>query len=410
MSVHDLGGGRWQVRWRENGRQQGRNFDDRSEAELIDMEIRLALKHGQPASLPRRRRGGGDSAPHVGLRIQEPTLNEYFFKPLGATPSFYFRRQRPLAISTQKLEEAYWDNHIVSTLGDEVLGEIKTVMVEDWLDELKSNGVGDASVVRTFKLLSKVLADAVGRGVITFNPAAGARSPKVRPKLAQPLEPSEVEKIALQLRGVDRLMVRMLGYTGVRPGELLGTGESEGVRWKDLRTTDAGRMTLHVLSGKTKQVREVQIFTPVKDLLEKRRQELQPADSDLVIPPPTGGSWNDNKYRNWRTRKWTPACQRAGFTNRRPYDLRHGFSSLLIHEGRDFAYVADQLGNSVAVAQKTYSHVKNRVGNEKVTAENAIKRALGSTAERRTKQTPKPRRSSSSRSSKGNTRPVVRRG
>jgi hypothetical protein len=40
----------------------------------------------------------------------------------------------------------------------------------------------------------------------------------------------------------------------------------------------------------------------------------------------------------------------------RPYDLRHSFASLLIHEGRSLAEVAVQLGDAVATVASTYTH------------------------------------------------------
>ena len=41
----------------------------------------------------------------------------------------------------------------------------------------------------------------------------------------------------------------------------------------------------------------------------------------------------------------------------RPYDLRHSFADLLLHEGRQSLYVAKQLGHSVAVLHSTYAHI-----------------------------------------------------
>jgi len=45
---------------------------------------------------------------------------------------------------------------------------------------------------------------------------------------------------------------------------------------------------------------------------------------------------------------WTPfarAVEAAGLAHARPYDLRHSFASLLLHEGRSVIYVARQLGH-----------------------------------------------------------------
>ena len=51
------------------------------------------------------------------------------------------------------------------------------------------------------------------------------------------------------------------------------------------------------------------------------------------------------------------ALTNAGLAYQRPYDLRHSFASLLLHEGRSVIYVARQLGHSAALTMKIYGHV-----------------------------------------------------
>jgi integrase len=41
----------------------------------------------------------------------------------------------------------------------------------------------------------------------------------------------------------------------------------------------------------------------------------------------------------------------------RPYDLRHSFASLLLHEGRSVIYVARELGHDARLTLSTYGHV-----------------------------------------------------
>ena len=63
----------------------------------------------------------------------------------------------------------------------------------------------------------------------------------------------------------------------------------------------------------------------------------------------------------------------------RPYDLRHAFASLLIHEGRlSVVEIAAQLGHNPTVCLDTYAHVmaEERDG-EHVSAEEQIVLARG---------------------------------
>ena len=58
--------------------------------------------------------------------------------------------------------------------------------------------------------------------------------------------------------------------------------------------------------------------------------------------------------RNWRKRVYVPAADAAGIDNPRPYDLRHSFASLLIHEGRySIVDVAAQLGHDPTMTLST---------------------------------------------------------
>ena len=60
-----------------------------------------------------------------------------------------------------------------------------------------------------------------------------------------------------------------------------------------------------------------------------------------------------------------------------PYDLRHSFASLLIHEKRlSIVEIADQLGHAPRMTSDTYGHVMRELrGAEPVSAEEQIRRA-----------------------------------
>src|SRR5207253_6303934 len=89
------------------------------------------------------------------------------------------------------------------------------------------------------------------------------------------------------------------------------------------------------------------------------------------------GPWSEWDVRNWRRRIWRPALEACELDPEMvPYDLRHSFASLLIHEGRDIAYVADQLGHSPAMTLATYTHVMRELQrHDRVGAEEQIRRA-----------------------------------
>ena len=60
---------------------------------------------------------------------------------------------------------------------------------------------------------------------------------------------------------------------------------------------------------------------------------------------------------NWRSRVWADACE-AARVKAAPYDGRHTYASLLIHEGRALPYVTAALGHASATTTLDhYAHV-----------------------------------------------------
>ena len=78
-------------------------------------------------------------------------------------------------------------------------------------------------------------------------------------------------------------------------------------------------------------------------------------------------------YEQWRGRTWAGALERVGLPYQRPYDLRHSFASLHLHEGRSVIYVARQLGHGAALTMRTYGHVMDELEDApRIGAEDAI--------------------------------------
>ena len=70
-----------------------------------------------------------------------------------------------------------------------------------------------------------------------------------------------------------------------------------------------------------------------------------------------------------------PATKAAGIISTRPYDLRHSAASLGLHAGRMIIEVATRMGHSGQMALSTNLHVMSELGDERISAEEAIRRA-----------------------------------
>jgi hypothetical protein len=106
--------------------------------------------------------------------------------------------------------------------------------------------------------------------------------------------------------------------------------------------------------------RTVDLLAPLKhDLAEWRLASGRPPPDAFLFPGAAPDRpWRDHDYRNWRKRHFRSAAQAAGLPNARPYDLRHSFASLMLHEGRvGVVDLASQLGHSPTMTLNTYGHV-----------------------------------------------------
>jgi hypothetical protein len=102
----------------------------------------------------------------------------------------------------------------------------------------------------------------------------------------------------------------------------------------------------------------------------------QAGDDALLFPNGSGGVWNDPAWQTWHRDAWVPACRTVGLEGARPYDLRHSFVSLLIHEGRSVVEVARQAGHSPTMTLDVYAHVFDEFDvAERVSAEDQIAQA-----------------------------------
>ena len=171
------------------------------------------------------------------------------------------------------------------------------------------------------------------------------------------------------------MFVYLLAYAGLRPQE------ARALRWGHV-----GERTLTVHAPKTRrhstQPRSVRLLAPLaQDLREWRLLSGRPDDDAPVIPAFNGNGtfvdhdkeWTENGYEQWITRVWATALNEVGLAYQRPYDLRHSFASLLLHEGRSVIYVARQLGHSAQLTMRTYGHVIEELDDApRISAEDAI--------------------------------------
>lgn len=379
----------FRVRWKDpiTGERRGEEFD--TQADAIDFKAKLRLV---------KRSGRLDD-----LSAGRETLTEFVAEWWTVYAAVELDR------STLKTYASIWNRHLLPRLGHLQLRQIDPATIARLRASFEDDDVGAPTGRKAMSLLQGILARAIEWGRITGpNPVAAVRKPRVTRQLAvHPLTPVQVEALADTMpTEIDRLLVHVLAYSGPRPEDALA------LQWRHVRR-DTILYEQKVVDGQVvagqkthgKAPRTVRLLPPLRADLAAYRlaQPTGVLDSAYIFARPDGQPWTEHDYRNWRRRIFQPAAAAAGlatiertdqriadpnggprrrrvtqrYTGPRPYDLRHSYVSLRIHEGQlSVAEIAAEVGNSPETLLSTYTHVFEELKNHpKIPAELQITKA-----------------------------------
>ena len=334
------GNGGFRVRWREDGRSRSKNFPTYEMAVQYESE-RI------------RRKYLGGFAP------EEPSG-----ETMGAWLATWQERYGPeWAATTTKQRSDVLRRWVIPIIGTVALRDFGPNAAAQYRTDLIQRGVSPKTINSILRVLSAALGRAVAEQRIPSNPLANLRAfnaPVIRPRA---LVPEQIEAIRRELpTDRDRLLVSLLAYAGMRPAEAIA------LPWANVSDlTNGDRATIYIdrsaqygeiVPTKTRAARTLTIEDP---LLDDLRATPRGADHELVVPALGGTNrWEPGgiiNWKNWNRRVFAPAAHRAGVVAV-PYDLRHTFASLLIHEGRPVPYVSAALGHaSSRMTLDRYAHV-----------------------------------------------------
>jgi integrase len=344
----------WRVRWRQHGRNRARTFSTRRDAADFDAEVR------------RKRRAGA----LVALDAGSETLGEYVIGIWAASHA------ATLAPKTRLHYASLYDFHLRPYLASIALREISSEVIARWQADRLAAGAGPVAARHAMDLLGSILEHAFVDGRLRENPVRRVKKAR-RPRREEvrALAPATIDAMRSALDARDATLISVLAYAGLRPGEALG------LRWGDVR-----ERTLLIQRSislgeeadtKTRQHRTVRLLAPLgSDLRSWRLAAGRPDDSQLVFPGQDGRPWTQARYQSWRRRAFKRGVDAAAVASARPYDLRHSFASLLLHEGRSVIYVARQLGHDARLTLTRYGHVIDELEDTpKIEAEVAIAEA-----------------------------------
>ncbi len=361
----------WEVRWRENDANRSRMFALKKDADAWDREVQRRRQLGPIAVQQLTTRGG----PTLGQWVTERWASEHAVL---------------LAESTRNRYAEVYSVHIAPWLDDVPLGQFGAPLLSGWQAAPLKGGVSPGTIHKARTLLSSVLRHAAENGAIMANPLSLVRAPRSAPPDAvQPLSPAVVERIrramlsppdreigvsapgqrarrrytlpapgTSQTRQRDALIVSILAYAGLRPGELRAL-PLEGFRENTILVQRAANPDGSSKPTKNRQHRTVRLSSALaQDVREYKFAIGRPPEKTLILLDNDRKPWDKNAWQMWRADPWAPACRAAGLDPvPRPYDLRHSFASLLLVEGKQPIWCAKQLGHTLAVFLSTYAHL-----------------------------------------------------
>ena len=241
--IRKLDSGRWQARYRnpEDRREIARNFTAKRDAQRWLDDV--------TASLVRR-----DYAdPKAGALT------------VGALATVWLEGNAPLKPSTRQSYRGLLETHVLPRWGGVELRKVTTSAVGAWVGQLSA--ARSASTTRkALGVLRAILDLAVADRRLAVNPASGVIQPRLPLQEMRFLSAVELERLAAAIGSErDRMLVLVLGWTGLRFGEAAALRREDADilrrRLRIGRAVAEVNGVIHVGTTKTHQARTV-AFAP----------------------------------------------------------------------------------------------------------------------------------------------------
>jgi len=273
--------------------------------------------------------------------------------------------------------ESIINRHLLPEFGERRIGELTPTVVQAYVTVLAEERA-PKTVRNVHAALRACLANAVRQGYLPSNPAAETRLPRAVKREMLFLTVPELERLADAMpRPEDRLAVLLLGYCGLRVGELWGLRVRDvdmlrgrlHVRQalKEVTAREAARVpasqrlgdTLILGPTKTHEERSVAVPGSLRDELAAHLAARgQPEGFAFLSPqglPMRHGLWYRRTYKPGVVGLWPVE---HGLHGLRAHDLRHTCASILVAGGANVKLVSKRLGHaSVEITLDRYTHL-----------------------------------------------------
>lgn len=325
--------GQWRARYRDpSGREHSRHFSRKIDAQRWLDEVTTAVVTGTYVDPDRGRLT-------VGAWSQKWLTGRGHLKPKTLESYLSLLRTR-----------------VLPKWADVPLAKVSHADVAGWVAGMRAEGLSPSRTRQAYHVLTSMLDDAVRDGRLPRNPASSVTLPRLPQTDRRYLTHGQLADLA-EGCGQHRLLVLVLGYTGVRWGEVTALR----VRRLDLmrgriEVAEAfadvnGRLILG--TPKSHARRWVAVPRFLRD--ELAAQIAGRAPEDLVFPSRAG---TPLRVQSFRRGNFDRAAAAVGVPGLVPHELRHTAASLAIASGASIKGVQSMLGHaSAAMTLDRYGHL-----------------------------------------------------
>jgi integrase len=279
---------------------------------------------------------------------------------LGEWAERWFSSTVALRPGTRRTYRLLLDHQIIPQFGGAPLASIDPLAVHEWQAGLVAAGLSPSRVRNAAQVLGQILDAAVAGGRLHRNPAQGLRRPRIVEREMTFLSAAELERLASQIAEPYGVLVRFLGWTGLRIGEAaalrVGRLDLLGRRVEVVEAATEVNGRLAWGPTKTGERRIVPLPRFLAEQLGAYLADRPHSPDDLVFGMPQGGPLRASK---WGERYFRPAVAPAGLAEGlRVHDLRHTAASLAIRENASVKIVQAMLGHrSATQTLDRYGHL-----------------------------------------------------
>jgi integrase len=277
---------------------------------------------------------------------------------------------------TRRGDTSRYVNHVEPYWADWPLGKIRRMDVQAWVRRLGADGAGPVVTQRAYKLLTKMLGDAVIEELIASSPCVKIDLPDPPPKLPNWFTREQVDAIQAELPRGHAVMAELMVYTGLRWGEaaaVVGRERADGVG----NPLDAGLGRIKVVGtmsqhGRWKACpknsssrREVPVPPHVLNLLDPAGDGLPAAwvftarrrsPKTGELPPLSAANWREVWYAAIDAAN-AERAEMEKIPRYTPHCCRHTAASWLVQSGVPLYDVQALLGHASFDTTEKYAHL-----------------------------------------------------